>query len=232
MSTFTKSNVAKLSIAILLSAFLSGCIIHVGDGSNKRSKGNNNVSSVFGSLEVSSGKQVTDVSSVNGSVKLNDDVVAANVESVNGNIDVKRNVSVRSLETVNGNISVGEGFNASQNIETINGSINISPASFVGKNVETINGDIEIIDAEVKGNISTHNGSILLTEQTHVHGDIKFSQKNRKTKRNRNSSIPTLKIKQGAIVDGDIILEREVQLDIDDAELLRKVIYRQDGDRA
>lgn len=232
MSSPTLFKLVKISIASALILSLSGCIIHVGKDSNSRNH-KNDVSSVLGSLEISEGKNVTDVSSVNGDVTLENNVTALNVDSVNGTIEVGDRVSVKRLETVNGGIETGKHFNASEGVETVNGSIRIRHSSTVQNNVETLNGDIDLENTNVMGDVQTLNGSITLTDDTHIHGDIIFASKNHHSKKSRYSSLPVLEIEHGSIVDGDIILNREVELDIDDAELLRKVVYQyeQDGDQ-
>jgi len=227
MSSSMLSKLVNLSITSALILSLSGCIIHVGKDSNSR-KHKNNVSSVFGSLEVSEGKKVTDVSSVNGDVTLDNNVTALEVDSVNGDIEVADYVTVTSLETVNGDIETGHHFSASKGVETVNGSIEIGHSSNVEYDVETINGDIDLDNSNIMGNVITRNGSISLSNNTQISGDIKFEQKNRNSRKGKFSSPPVLKIEQGSIVKGDIILEREVELEIDDAELLKKVVYRFD----
>lgn len=229
MSSPTLSKMVTLFITSALILSLSGCIIHVGNDSDSR-KHKNDVSSVFGSLNVSDGKNVTDVSSVNGDITLNNNVTALEVDSVNGDIEVGDYVNVKSLETVNGDIEIGHHFDASKGVKTVNGSIQIGHSSNVEKNIETINGDIDLENTKIMGNVITRNGSISLMGKAHVYGDITFERKNLNSRKGKFSSLPVLKIEQGSIVDGEIILEREVELEIDDAELLRKVVYKYDHD--
>ncbi|GAB5380975.1 MAG: hypothetical protein Alis3KO_17590 [Aliiglaciecola sp.] len=203
---------------------LSGCIIHVGGGGNS-SSGGNGVSSVFGGLEISEGKQVSNVSSVNGSIELNDSVTANAVDTVNGSIEIGDFVTVESANTVNGDIEAGKHFTSFGNVETVNGDIEIRQASVLHQNAETVNGDIRIDGSEVKGSLHTHNGDVILQNNSKILGDIVYHSNHRKQ---RYNSIPTLTIKQGSIVEGQIILQREVELDIEDAELLRKVSYQYD----
>ncbi|GAA0852839.1 DUF4097 family beta strand repeat-containing protein [Aliiglaciecola litoralis] len=216
----TPLTMARLMILGATLISLSGCIIHIGGGSNDYE--GNSVSSVFGGLSVSSGKQVTNISSVNGSIDLEDKVSAHHVDTVNGSIDIGNHVSVRSAKTVNGNIETGHHFVSKGDVETVNGDISIQTSSTINGNVETVNGDIVLDQIEVKSNVQTHTGDISLAQNTQVHGDIIFNA----NKQNRGAkTIPTLTIDNTSIVHGQIILHRQVTLVIEDAELLRKVQY-------
>lgn len=215
---------AKYTIVAAIIFTLSGCFIHVGGG-NHGSSGGNGVSSVFGGLEISEGKQVSNVSSVNGSIELHDSVTANAVDTVNGSIEISDYVTVESAKTVNGDIETGEHFVSHGPVETVNGDIKIKGSSTLHEDAETVNGDIRITDAKVKGSLHTHNGDITLEQNSKVIGDIVYHSNHRKQ---RYNNTPTLTIKQGSIVEGQIILKREVELDIEDAELLRKVSYQYD----
>ncbi|MFA3790129.1 hypothetical protein AB6T38_03340 [Aliiglaciecola sp. SL4] len=219
-----------LSQAIIASSavvLLSGCIIHVGGGSNDTSSGNS-VSSVFGGLEVSQGKHVSNVTSVNGSIQLHDNVTARTVDTVNGSIEMGEYVSVQNATTVNGDISAQQHFSSAGVVKTVNGDISLQAFSNVAEDVETINGEIKLNGVLVEGSVHTHTGDILLTNNTQVLGDIIF-HKNRGN--NSYHSVPTLSIKHSATVTGQIILYREVELNIDDAQLLNKIEFQFDDDK-
>lgn len=201
---------------------LSGCIIHVGGNDKDRSRNGHGVSSVFGDVEVSKGKQVGDVSSVNGDIELHQNVTAQDVDTVNGSLEFDANVSVYSAKTVNGDIEIKHHFQSMGKVETVNGDIEIDHDSVVEDDIETVNGDIQLNQVDVNGSLITYNGDIKLLSQSHVKGDIRFAKNNNR----KQYSKPTLRIEKGSTVDGDIILEKEVKLDIDDANLLRKVQYR------
>ena len=211
---------AKSVLTLMTVAHLSGCIIHVGGGAED---GSGRVSSVFGGLTVSEGKHVSDVNSVNGSIDLEDHVSAEDVETVNGSIEIGDNVSVDDAETVNGDIDIGRNFSSSGFVETVNGDIRILRNSQVGGNVKTVNGDIELSGVSVNGDADTRNGDVTLTNNTHIKGDVVFHHNKGA---NRWKSVPSLTISADSKVDGQIILHREVKLDFDDAELLKKVQYK------
>lgn len=225
LSANSLKTISRAIIATSTMLVLSGCIIHVGGGSNDTSDGNS-VSSVFGGLEVSQGKHVSNVSSVNGSIELHDDVTARTVDTVNGSIEMGDYVTVENASTVNGDIEAGHHFSSAGFVKTVNGDISLQHSSKVAQEVETINGEIKLNGVVVEGSVHTHNGDILLTNNTQVLGDIIFHKNNRN---NNDHSVPTLSIKQGATVAGQIILYREVELNIDDAQLLNKVKFQFDS---
>ncbi|GAC14684.1 DUF4097 family beta strand repeat-containing protein [Aliiglaciecola lipolytica] len=219
--------ISKTLVTVSAVFALSGCIIHVGGGSNDTSEGNS-VSSVFGGLEVSKGKHVSNVSSVNGGIELHDDVTARTVDTVNGSIEMGEYVEVQNASTVNGDIQAGHHFTSAGYVKTVNGDISLMPNSKLGQDVETVNGDIQLQNVSVNGSVHTHNGDIKLTNNTQILGDIIFHQNNRN---NKGHSIPKLNIEMGVTVSGQIILYREVDLNIEDAELLKKVEIQYDNEK-
>jgi DUF4097 and DUF4098 domain-containing protein YvlB len=222
------SNLAKTSALLILTSTLNtGCIIHVNsDGHGDHHNGE--VSSVFGSLEVGEGKQVGDVSSVNGSVTISDHVNAEDVESVNGDIEIGNNVSADSVETVNGSIEAGHHFFAQGSVNTVNGSISILAVSTVDGDIATVNGDIKLDNVAVGADLETYNGSIYLTNNSVVSGNIVFEARDKNSWGwNRgNEKPPTLKIDGSSNVQGKIILNRKVNLEFDNPALNDKVEQR------
>lgn len=198
---------------------LSGCIIHVGGGDGD----GRGVSSIFGGLSVSKGKTVDDVSSVNGSIELASDVTANNVETVNGSIELSEYVNVSHASTVNGDIDVSHHFTSQGSVETVNGDISILQDSVVKGVVETVNGDIKLHGVQVEADVTTKNGDIKLSHDTVIAGDVVFKEKDDSRYSFGNDNIPTLVIKDDATVIGNIILLREVELEIENQSLLAKV---------
>lgn len=212
---FTLSTFISLCII-----FSSGCVIQVGSAER-----DGNVSSIFGLLEVSEGKTVKDVSSVNGGVMLSDYVAAQSVDSVNGSIEVGQFVSVDSLQTVNGNIEAEHNLQVNHDVRTVNGSVILRFDSSVGQNIETINGDILLEDVRVGGKIETQNGNVSLANHSVIQGDVVIHQPDRDSWK-WDPSIPVLSIDASSTVLGDIILEREVTLNVVNPELQARVIRR------
>lgn len=206
-----------ISLCIIAS---TGCVNLVGAAERE-----GNVSTIFGKLEVSTGKMVRDVSSVNGGVALSDYVEAQRVNSVNGNINVGEFVSVDSLQTVNGDIEAGRNLQVSQDVHTINGSVNLKNGSSVSQDIATINGHIILDNVTVGGNVETQNGNIALADNSLIRGDLVFHQQHQDPS-NWQQGISQLSIDASSFVSGRIILEREVSLNIADPELLDRVIKR------
>ena len=218
-------NLIKTSALLILASTLNtGCIIHV-DSNGHGGHNNGEVSSIFGSLEVGEGKQVSDVSSVNGSVTIRDHVRAEDVESVNGNIEVGDNVSVNSVETVNGSIETGHHFIAQGSISTVNGGISILADSTIERDVSTVNGDIKLNNVAVGADLETLNGSIYLTNGSIISGNIVFEARDTNSRgwNHNDDKPPTLKIDSSSNVQGKIILNRKVNLEFDNPALNDKV---------
>lgn len=224
------SSLTKFALISLVSSsvLLSGCIIHVGsDGpefSTIADRSSRDFTKTNKSVTVPSALNVEEVSSVNGSVTIKDRVSATQVSNVNGRVSVGNNVSVESIETVNGSIKIGSDFSSQGNIETVNGALSIKQRSTVGGSVETVNGDINLNNVEISKNITTVNGSIYLKQGSVVNGDIVFRGKPNNNKARYNP--PELKIDASSVVNGNIIVYKEVEFDFADASLMDKVIKR------
>lgn len=217
---------SPLLAAMLATTALSGCVIHVG-GKGSGDWDIKGVSSVFGDVEVSSGKTVSDVSSVNGGVRLHDNVSAQEVDTVNGDIRIGDNVSVTFAETVNGSITTGVSFSSKRSVETVNGDIDILPDGKVGSSVSTVNGDITLKKVSVNGDVNTTNGDIRLYGSSIINGDVIFRRNNDKSWFEDNYvKGQTLFVEKSVKINGDIILERDIELDFENPAMHDKVIKR------
>ena len=79
-----------------------------------------------------------------------------------------------------------------------------------------MNGDIDIEDAEVGGNIESVNGNLYVREGSVVKGDI-IIEKPSFWSFGQKSKMPKIMIGPGAVVEGKIMLEREVELYISES---------------
>ncbi|MFC3095141.1 hypothetical protein DRW07_16450 [Alteromonas sediminis] len=199
--------------SLFLSLSLSGCVIHINDSSG--------VSSILGNVSVSAHKSVGDVSSVNGNVELLEFVSAQEVDTVNGNIDMANDVSVFSIDVVNGDIVAGERLKVATHIESVNGNITINDSSRIEGSIDSVNGDIQLTSTQIGEHVITQNGDITLQGNTFVSGNIVFEKA-----RSNHRHTPTLTIKNGSNVGGDIVLYRKVKLDIADPVVKNKVKNR------
>lgn len=220
--TLSKFTTAALLTALTLST--SGCIIHVGGHDDNDGDGLE-YSSVFGGVDIAENRRVGDLSSVNGNITIRDNASAGEVEAVNGNIEMGKNVTVYDLSTVNGDINAKRDLTVRGDVSTVNGTISLGANSAVSEDVSTVNGDIKLISTTINDDIKTHNGSITLSSGSVVKGDIEFEAPDDSwwSDKKREHNPPTLKIDQSSDVEGKIILNQLVILEIDNPALLAKV---------
>jgi UDP-3-O-[3-hydroxymyristoyl] glucosamine N-acyltransferase len=208
----------------LVSLSLSGCIIHVNakskDWDNDSTSYMEDLKSTNKSVNVGEGRTVENVGSVNGSVVIKDNVTAKRVTNTNGSITIGDNVKVESVEAVNGGIKIGEGFVSEEDVSTVNGQIAIQEKSQIGGELSTVNGSVSINGVVVEKDIVTVNGSIKLKDGSLVKGDIHFRGN---SKNNYYKNYPVLYISADSNVEGDIILERPVELELENKSLESKV---------
>lgn len=186
-----------------------------------------NIDKVMGSAVVGSNQHYGDISLVNGSVQLASDSSANDVSVVNGSIELRDNVRLNSASTLNGSIESGSNLQVAGNLETVNGAIRPGTAASIGGSIDTINGDITLDNSAVAQNISTVNGDISLTGSTVVKGDLVYKPRGKKKSFFgwSNTSKPRLHIAADAVVEGRILLQQEVELQLDNPAMQAKVVY-------
>lgn len=211
----------------------------------------NDISKINSSVRVTANTPAGDVSTVNGSIHIEDGVSAEDVETVNGSIDVGRNSTVESLQTVNGGITLAEGARA-QSVDTVNGGLRLEEGVQVSGDVGAVNGGIRLRrQVKVSGSVSNVNGGIELDNAIvgsglkTVMGDIdvfgssrvdggilveKPSHWGSRPKRN-----PRIVIGPGAVVNGTLRFEHEVDLYVSDRATVGQIVgadaVRFTGDR-
>jgi DUF4097 and DUF4098 domain-containing protein YvlB len=191
------------------------------------------LSKVNGSVRVEAGQTAGDVSTVNGSVTIEEGATAEDVDTVNGSITIERNTTVKSVESVNGGISLGEDAKASS-VETVNGKMKLAERAQVSGDVSAVNGSADLAKgADVHGQLSNVNGKMTLAGAhvgrglKTVNGDINVGADSRieggiyVEKPNQNWStgkrhIPRIVIGPGAVVEGRLRFEHEVELLVSD----------------
>lgn len=192
-------------------------------------------SKVNGSVRVESGQTAGDVSTVNGSVTIEEGATAEDVDTVNGSVTIERNATVQSAESVNGGISLGEGAKATS-METVNGKLKLAERAQVSGDVSAVNGSADLAKGvEIRGSLSNVNGKMTI-EGAHVgrglktvNGDIDVGPDSRIEggivvekpnqswfNSNRNRHIPRIVIGPGAVVEGKLRFEHEVELLVSD----------------
>jgi DUF4097 and DUF4098 domain-containing protein YvlB len=201
----------------------------------------NDVSKVNGAIRIEAGQTVGEVSSVNGSVRLEEGVTAGDVDTVNGSIHVGARSSVGVVDTVNGGVTLEESVKAKA-LESVNGSlrvgassevdgdascvncaITLSRQSSVRGHVETVNGSISLEEARVGGGLETVNGNIDVGARSHVSGGIVVKKNRNFGFFNSNKRKPKITIGPGAVVEGTLTFEREVELYVSDTAKIGKV---------
>ena len=121
---------------------------------------------------------------------------------------------VESAETVNGDVTIGDAAEVRDDVETVNGDITLRSGARVGGSVANVNGDMLIEGASVGGGLETVNADIRLTSGARVSGGIHVERNNGHGRSwfNREQSNPRITVEQGAVVEGPLVFEREVDL--------------------
>ena len=172
------------------------------------------ISKVNGSVLAQAGQHYGDVSTVNGSVTVETGASVKDAETVNGSIRAGDDVSADSLSTVNGSIRVGERASLRKGIETVNGSIFVDRGGTIGGGVSTVNGAIGLVDTDLGGGIETVAGDVTVGVGSHVAGGIRVNRpsSNWFPVRVGNNRKPRIIVGPNAVVDGELVFEREVTL--------------------
>ena len=201
-----------LASVITCSMGLSGCIVHVG--------GHGDDSDIeFGYVR----SNQSDLSSVNSYLRIETHRQVGDVSNVNGNIELQAFAAAKDIDAVNGNIELTDN-NQADNVNSVNGDIRTN-GSHIAHNIESVNGQIKVHNSQVSGDIISLNGDVSLDGSSHIKGDIVFKSKKRSWWSGNNNHQPTLKISADSQIDGRIILQQPVKLDVANPALLNKVDY-------
>ncbi|MGJ4803465.1 hypothetical protein [Luteimonas sp. SDU82] len=182
------------------------------------------ISKVNGSIVAQAGRPYGDVETVNGSITIESGASVKDAETVNGSIRAADDIGAHSLSTVNGSIRAGERANVRDSVETVNGSIFLGEGGRVGGNVETVNGAIGLVDVDLAGGIATVSGDVTVGVGSHVRGGIRIDKPSANwfpvqvSKRK-----PRIVIGPGAVVEGELVFEREVTLYVHETARIGKV---------
>ncbi|HET8941485.1 MAG TPA: hypothetical protein VFN13_05810 [Rudaea sp.] len=180
------------------------------------------IDKVNGSIHVPDNATAGKLSTVNGSIHVGGHAHTSAVETVNGGIDIGDGSSVVSLDTVNGGIHVGANVQVAKTVEAVNGSINLAAGTQVAGKLGNVNGTIQLTAAHVAGGIETVSGDITVGADSRVEGGITveadhswfhfgFTRK------------PRIVIGPRAVVQGDLVFKREVELLVSDSATIGKV---------
>ncbi len=173
-------------------------------------------STVNGSIEVGSGAVVNgSLETVNGGIRIDSDARVEDLETVNGRIQLASGVTAGEIDSVNGSISLAEKASA-ENVSVVNGKIRLAPGSRVADDVGNVNGEIEVTGAEIGGDLATVNGDVSLMDNARLRGDLTVEKPSGFNWNDRERK-PRIVVGPGSRIDGNIVLEREVELYISDS---------------
>lgn len=137
------------------------------------------------------------------------------IDKVNSGIGIDDDSTAGTLETVNGGISIGAKGVVRDDAGTVNGSIRLDPDANVGGRVETVNGGITLDRAHVGGGIETVAGDIEIGAGSRVEGGITVRKPTGWSWGKQRT--PRVTIGAGAVVEGTLRFEREVELYVHDS---------------
>ena len=173
------------------------------------------IDKVNGSITAEAGQFYGDLSTVNGGIDLQHGAKVEDVETVNGGIEAGDEVVARSVSTVNGGIRFGQRAQVDGDVETVNGGIFFDRGSNVRRGVSTVNGGIGLVDTDLGGGIETVNGDITVGVGSHVKGGIRVEKPTGNWGlRMGKPKVPRIVIGPNAVVEGNLVFEREVTLHV------------------
>lgn len=174
------------------------------------------VSTVNGSVTIEEGATAEDVNTVNGSITIERNATVQGVESVNGGISLSSETKATSMETVNGKLRLAEGAVVSGNVSAVNGSAELAKGSDIRGGLSNVNGTMTITAAHVGGGLKTVNGDITVGADSRVEGGILVEKPNHNGFNFGKRHVPRIVIGPGAIVEGRLRFEHEVELLVSD----------------
>lgn len=192
------------ALLVVLTATLAGC------DNGDVTAGREGAKTINGSVHVAAGEHAGAVGTVNGSVDVAPNAVVGSVHSVNGAIDLASHTTAKSVSAVNGGVTLGDGAHVTGGVTTVNGAIRLNTGAEVGGAVKNVNGHIALTGAHVAGGLRTVGGDIDIGADSHVEGGILVQKGS--WFGSADSHKPRIVIGPGAVVQGELRFEREVQL--------------------
>jgi DUF4097 and DUF4098 domain-containing protein YvlB len=183
----------------------------------------NDVSKVNGSIHAESGQSYGDLDTVNGSIRIDAGATVGDTETVNGSISSEDKAVLSSASTVNGSITLGEQSRVAGKVETVNGAITVGKLSELGNELSTVNGKILIYQSNIQGGLSTVNGDVTVGANSHIHGGILVDKSTTWGISWGKQKIPRILIGPNAVVMGDLVFKREVELIVHSTAKIGKV---------
>jgi predicted acyltransferase (DUF342 family) len=185
--------------------------VEAGSSSNGESTVNGSIS--VGREAVVSGALET----VNGSIRVDADARIEDAETVNGAVRLAAGVTAQDVSSVNGTIDLAENVTVDGEVSVVNGKIVIGAGSEVSKDVSNVNGEIRIAGTSIGGDLATVNGDVTLTDNSVLRGNLIVEKPNGRLWNRADRRKPRIVIGPGVRIQGNIELEREVELYISDS---------------
>ena len=174
-----------------------------------------NISKINGSIEAPANAVQGKLETVNGGIRIGESASVKDVETVNGGISVGDHAQTGDLETVNGSIRVGRAVTIDGGVQTVNGSIFADRCTRIDGGVETVNGAIGLVATQVGQDVETVNGDITVGVGSHVKGGIRVEKPTGNWGlRMGKPKVPRIVIGPNAVVEGNLVFEREVTLHV------------------
>ena len=150
-----------------------------------------------------------------GVAQAHDEQRIRDIDKVNGSITAEAGQFYGDLSTVNGGIRFGQRAQVDGDVETVNGGIFFDRGSNVRRGVSTVNGGIGLVDTDLGGGIETVNGDITVGVGSHVKGGIRVEKPTGNWGlRMGKPKVPRIVIGPNAVVEGNLVFEREVTLHV------------------
>ncbi|MGH8042100.1 MAG: hypothetical protein ACREPN_08670 [Rudaea sp.] len=180
------------------------------------------IDKVNGSIQVPDNATVGKLSTVNGSIHVGDGAHAASADTVNGSIHIGANATLDALDTVNGAIHIGANTKIAKTVEAVNGSVALAGGGDVNGKLSNVNGAITLDAAHVGGGIETVAGDIDIGANSRVEGGI-LVDADHSWFHFGISHDPRIVIGPHAVVQGDLVFKRTVQLYVSDSATVGKI---------
>ncbi|MEO0575275.1 MAG: hypothetical protein AAF004_07415 [Pseudomonadota bacterium] len=216
---------STLAMTVCLAVALPAAAGNVNKGFKvSAGESSNGGSSVNGRVLAETGAIVSgDLQTVNGSVTLESGVQAHEVQSVNGRVRVGDDSSVHSVMTVNGRNKIGERVIVDGEVSTVNGAITVGSGSSVTGDVTAVNGKIELIAVRVDGDVVNTNGGMEILDGTRIGGSVIVKKTKNWWKSGNKNKVPRIVIGPNVVIEGTLVLEREVELYIHETATVESV---------
>ena len=168
-------------------------------------------SSVNGSITVGPGATVTgSLETVNGAIRIGDSANVEDLQTVNGSIKLGSNVVADDVTGVNGSIRLGDNSTVKGEVSVVNGKISSENGSRISRDVTNVNGEMRFVATQIGGDLTTVNGDVLLTDASTLSGNLTVEKPSGWGWDKKR--VPQVVIGPGSVVEGDIRLERKVEL--------------------